>query len=80
MELQQEAEKLTNYYNAGGQTDYGTCEILDKDGERKIDPKSISQLTECVMNLPQTKSFHIDFDTSEYKPYRKRLHEHHLSG
>lgn len=75
MELQQEAEKLTDYYAQGGVTDYGTCEVLDEDGERKIDEKSIQQLTECVMNLPQTKSFHIDFETSQYKPYRKRLHK-----
>lgn len=50
-----------------------TCEIFNKNGERAIDAKSIASLTECVMALPQTKSFYLD-KNGNYTPERKALH------
>ena len=75
MEMRLEAEKLEGYYKNGGSLESETtCEIFDEDGNRKIDAESIENLTECVNNLPQTKSFHFDFSKNDYKPYRKQLH------
>jgi predicted ABC-type ATPase len=50
-----------------------TCEIFNKDGKRAIDAKSIASLTECVMDLPQTKLDHIS-KNGEYSESRKKLH------
>lgn len=50
-----------------------TCEIFTKSGERAIDVKSIKSLTECVMQLPQTKLSYIN-QKGEYTPKRKKLH------
>jgi predicted ABC-type ATPase len=75
MEMRREAQKLDGYYRSGGAlSGETTCEVLDKDGERQIDPESIENMTECLNDLPQTKSFHFDYETNDYKPYRKRLH------
>lgn len=52
-----------------------TCEILDNEGERKIDKESIETLTKCIEGLPQTKVMHFDLEKNEYFPYRKRLHK-----
>ena len=46
----------TEFYKDGGMNK--TCEKFDKNGERKIDMKSIEELTYCVNKLPQTKEFH----------------------
>ena len=50
-----------------------TCEIFNADGSRAIDDRSIESLTECVMNLEQTKSKHIG-KNGDYTPSRKKLH------
>lgn len=76
MEMKVEAEKLEGYYRMGGALEGEfTCEVLDEEGERMIDPASIESLTECISNLPQTKSMHFDYEKNDYKPYRKRLHK-----
>ena len=76
MMLQSESQKLDDYYANGGQVlNQAKCEVLDINGERKIDPISIAKLTECVNNLPQTKTMHYDFENDKYKDYRTRLHK-----
>ena len=76
MMLRTEAEKLDDYYANGGQVlSQAKCEVLDKNGERQIDPISIAKLTECVNNLPQTKFMHYDLENDKYKDYRTRLHK-----
>lgn len=47
---------------------------VDKNNVRKIDDKSIQQLTDYVNSLPQTKSLHFDEDAGKYTPERRRLH------
>lgn len=49
------------------------CETIEG-GERQIDPSSIEKLTECTAGLPQTKSYHFDYELGRYKPYRRQLH------
>jgi predicted ABC-type ATPase len=61
----------SEYYKMGGKVE--SCEKFDENGERKIDLKSIKELTECVNKLPQTKDFY--FVNGEYTPERKRLHK-----
>jgi predicted ABC-type ATPase len=61
----------SEYYKNGGKTN--SCEKFDSKGERKIDLKSIEELTECVNNLPQTKDFH--FQNGQYDAGRKKLHK-----
>ena len=46
----------------------------DENGERKIDPKSIEQLTEYVNKLPQTKSKHYNEEINRYSTERRKLH------
>ena len=59
----------TEFYKDGGMNK--TCEKFDKNGERKIDMKSIDELTFCVNKLPQTKEFH--FHDGQYDADRKKL-------
>jgi len=66
---------LEGYYKDGGVSSSETCEVLDKDGERKIDKESIDEMTDRLNQLPQTKFLHFDKDANDYKPYRKRLHK-----
>jgi predicted ABC-type ATPase len=61
----------SEYYKMGGKV--ASCEKFDENGERKIDLKSIKELTDCVNKLPQTKDFY--FVNGEYTPERKRLHK-----
>ena len=61
----------TEFYMDGGMNK--TCEKFDKNGERKIDMKSIEELTYCVNKLPQTKEFH--FHDGKYDYDRKKLHK-----
>lgn len=49
-------------------------------GERKIDTKSIKELTDYVNSLPQTKTFHFDESKNEYTPERKKLHAEIING
>lgn len=76
MEMKREASKLEDYYRLGGRiSKETTCEVLDSEGERLIDSESIENMTECLENLPQTKSMHYDYAEEDYKPYRKLLHK-----
>lgn len=75
MEMDMAAEGLKDYYKSGGTVGgAATCEVLDKNGERKTDPKSIEKLTKCIEGLPQTKTMHYDFDKNAYTPDRRTLH------
>lgn len=75
MEMRTEAEKLEGYYKMGGALKgETTCEVLDENGERQIDEVSIKNMTECLNDLPQTKSMHFDYETNDYTPERKKLH------
>ena len=60
-----------DYYEKGGQVPE---QFLDSKGERKIDPKSIEELTDYVMALPQTKSIYFNEEAGEYVPSRRKLH------
>ena len=81
MEMRTEAEKLDGFYKRGGAfSRETTCEVLDKDGERQIDKESIENLTECLNDLPQTKSMHFDYEKNDYTPARKRLHRDIIYG
>ena len=62
---------FSDYYEKGGEVPE---EFLDSKGVRKIDPKSIKELTDFVMALPQTKSLYFNEVTGEYVPSRKKLH------
>jgi predicted ABC-type ATPase len=46
----------------------------DENGERKIDQKSIEQLTEYVNKLPQTKSKYYNEEINRYSTERRKLH------
>jgi len=62
---------FSDFYEKGGQVPE---QFLDSKGERKIDKKSIAELTDYVMALPQTKSIYFNEDTQEYVPSRRKLH------
>jgi predicted ABC-type ATPase len=49
--------------------------MFDENGNRKIDEKAISVLTEYVTSLPQTKDLNIDPTTGDYTAERKKLHQ-----
>jgi len=61
----------SEYYEKGGTTN--SCESFDENGERKIDPVSIKNLTECILKLPQTKKMNID-NEGNYTKERQDLH------
>jgi predicted ABC-type ATPase len=62
---------FSDFYEKGGQVPE---QFLDSNGERKIDAKSIEELTDYVMALPQTKSIYFNESTQEYVPSRRKLH------
>ena len=62
---------FSDFYEKGGQVPE---QFLDSKGERKIDAKSIEELTDYVMALPQTKSIYFNESTQEYVPSRRKLH------
>jgi predicted ABC-type ATPase/cell division septum initiation protein DivIVA len=62
---------FSDYYEKGGAVPE---QFLDSKGVRKIDPKSIKELTDFVMALPQTKSVFFNESTGEYVPSRRKLH------
>jgi len=52
---------------------YATCEVLDKNGNRKTDAASIKKLDKCLQKLPSTRQL---FSTSGiYFPERQKLHK-----
>lgn len=62
---------FSDFYEKGGQVPE---QFLDSKGERKIDAKSIEELTDYVMALPQTKSIYFNQEAQEYVPSRRKLH------
>jgi len=74
MEMRAEGKKLEDYYESGGHLVSGTCQQLDENGEPLTDKESLSTMTECLGNLPQTKTLHFDPLTNDYTPERKKLH------
>ena len=74
LKTQREARKLEGYYNDGGKIGITNCQVLDKNGERKIDLESIEKMTDCLNEQPQTKFMHFDFDKNDYELDRKKLH------
>lgn len=53
---------------------YESCEVLDENGERKIDPDTIAKLSKCVNSLPQTKDLNVN-EAGEYTEQRKAMHD-----
>jgi predicted ABC-type ATPase len=74
LKTQREARKLEGYYNDGGKVGITNCQVLDRNGERKIDLDSIEKMTDCLNEQPQTKFMHFDYDKNDYEPERKKLH------
>ena len=64
----------SEYYENGGGIDYDSIQLKDKNGVPKIDDKSLKILTERILELPQTKSFHTDSE-GNYTKERKELHK-----
>jgi predicted ABC-type ATPase len=64
----------SEYYENGGGIDYDSIQPKDKNGVPKIDDKSLKILTERILELPQTKSFHTDSE-GNYTKERKELHK-----
>lgn len=64
----------SEYYKNGGGIDYDSIQPKDKNGVPKIDDKSLEILTERILELPQTKSFHTD-SQGNYTKERKELHK-----
>jgi predicted ABC-type ATPase len=62
---------FSDFYEKGGEVPE---QFLDSKGERKIDTKSIEELTDYVMALPQTKSIYFNQEAQEYVPSRRKLH------
>ena len=48
--------------------------VFDENGKRKIDDKSIKELTTYINSLPQTKSKHFNNTTKRYSKKRRELH------
>ena len=49
--------------------------VFDENGKRKIDDKSIKELTTYINSLPQTKSKHFNNTTKRYSQKRRELHK-----
>lgn len=64
----------SEYYAEGGRVGLPPKRFLDENGVRRIDRKSIDELTKYVNSLPQTKSMYFDEATSSYSKERKKLH------
>ena len=64
----------SEFYDQGGNIDYDSIQPKDKNGVPKIDDKSLEILTERILKLPQTKSFHTD-ENGNYTKERKELHK-----
>jgi predicted ABC-type ATPase len=71
--MKAEARKLEDYYASGGQTGK-SCKVVDQQGEALTDRESLEQMTQCLENLPQTKSMYFDPQKNDYTPERKKLH------
>ena len=49
--------------------------VFDENGKRKIDDKSIEELTTYINSLPQTKAKHFNNTTKRYSQKRRELHK-----
>jgi predicted ABC-type ATPase len=50
------------------------AQFLDAEGKRKNDRKTIKELTDFVLALPQTKEIYYNDELGDYTPSRKKLH------
>jgi predicted ABC-type ATPase len=71
----------SEYYEKGGtiMSKEMQDKLFDSDGARKIDRKSIKELTDYVNSLEQTKSKHFNEKTKKYSPSRQKLHKEILN-
>jgi len=71
----------SEYYEKGGtiMSKEMKDKLFDSDGTRKIDRKSIKELTDYVNSLEQTKSKHFNEKTKKYSPARQKLHKEILN-
>jgi hypothetical protein len=72
-----EVVDLADFYEEGGnvpQVFDVPAQFLDSDGQRKNDRKTIRELTDFVLALPQTKEIYFNQDLGDYTPSRKKLH------
>lgn len=69
-------DKKTEKMARGGKTcaTCDHCEVLDKDGKRAIDERSLTRLTKCVSKLTQTKDLNLK-PNGQYNLARKKLHK-----
>jgi predicted ABC-type ATPase len=68
---------LTEFYEGGGNVPKVfdvPAQFLDSEGKRKNDKKTIKELTDFVLGLPQTKSIYYNDNLGGYTPSRKKLH------
>ena len=68
---------LTEFYEGGGNVPKVfdvPAQFLDAEGKRKNDKKTIKELTDFVLGLPQTKSIYYNDNLGGYTPSRKKLH------
>ena len=72
-----EVVDLTEFYEGGGNVPKVfdvPAQFLDAEGKRKNDKKTIKELTDFVLGLPQTKSIYYNDNLGGYTPSRKKLH------
>ena len=72
-----EVVDLTEFYEGGGKVPKVfdvPAQFLDAEGKRKNDRKTIKELTDFVLALPQTKEIYYNDELGDYTPSRKKLH------
>jgi predicted ABC-type ATPase len=72
-----EVVDLTEFYEGGGNVPKVfdvPAQFLDAEGKRKNDRKTIKELTDFVLDLPQTKEIYYNDELGDYTPSRKKLH------
>lgn len=72
-----EVVDLTEFYEGGGNVPKVfdvPAQFLDAEGKRKNDKKTIKELTDFVLELPQTKEIYYNDELGDYTPSRKKLH------
>jgi predicted ABC-type ATPase len=72
-----EVVDLTEFYEGGGNVPKlfdVPAQFLDAEGKRKNDRKTIKELTDFVLALPQTKEIYYNDELEDYIPSRKKLH------
>jgi len=72
-----EVVDLTEFYEGGGNVPKVfdvPAQFLDAEGKRKNDRETIKELTDFVLELPQTKEIYYNDELGDYTPSRKKLH------